>query len=88
MGKLIDLTGQRFGMLTVLSRDGTYKSENDPYSSIPTWRCRCDCGQETIVMGNNLKYGATRSCGCLRAEKSRERMQARHDIRFRIANGI
>lgn len=87
MGKLIDLTGRRFGRLTVLGREGIYKSPNQE-TFLLTWRCRCDCGNETVVVANNLKFGRTRSCGCLRAEKSRERMQARHDIRFRIANGI
>lgn len=88
MGKLMDLTGMRFGMLTVLSREGTYKSENDPFASIPTWRCRCDCGKETVVMGNNLKHGGTRSCGCLRAAKSKERMKNWHDNGFRAAHRV
>lgn len=58
MGKLIDLTGQRFGKLTVIERAGTKNKH-------VTWRCICDCGKETIVKGNSLTSGLTRSCGCL-----------------------
>ena len=72
--ELIDLTGQRFGRLTVLGRDGTKKY---CFDTTPTWRCRCDCGKECIVLGRNLRSGATRSCGCLRVEVSRENGHAR-----------
>ncbi len=68
MGKFVDLSGQRFGKLTVLERAGTY-SENGGVM----WRCRCDCGKETTVISNSLRSGKTRSCGCLSAEKSKER---------------
>ena len=88
MGKLIDLTGRRFGRLTVIERSGTYKSEEDSFSSFATWRCRCDCGNESVVISANLLHGYTRSCGCLRAEKSKERMKKFHDNRFRATNGI
>ena len=72
MGKLEDLTGQRFGKLTVLGRAGTYKwpSEDFPEFQSPTWHCRCDCGKETIVIGNNLRSGGSRSCGCTRRGNS------------------
>ena len=32
------------------------------------WLCKCDCGNETIVYGDNLKRGHTESCGCLKKE--------------------
>ena len=73
MGKLIDLTGERFGRLTVIERAGTY-SYADGAVKIPTWRCRCDCGKETVVIGRNLKSGATRSCGCIKSETNRANM--------------
>ena len=66
-----DLTGQRFGRLTVLGLDP------EPYRSPggkPTrrWRCRCECGTELVVLQNALTgKNGTRSCGCVRAEKSR-----------------
>jgi len=59
MPKCIDLTGQRFGKLTVLER-----TENIGTSA--GCRCRCDCGNETFVRSSNLLSGGTKSCGCLR----------------------
>ena len=61
--KLRDLTGQRFGRLTVVSR-----ASNRGHHVM--WVCRCDCGSETTVTGDNLKRGASMSCGCLRKETS------------------
>lgn len=54
MGKFIDLTGQKFGKLTVLEYIGNKK-----------WRCECDCGNIKDIYSNNLRNGLTRSCGCL-----------------------
>jgi hypothetical protein len=56
VSKLIDLTGMRFGRLVVIERAGTYSSFSDPDKKYPTWRCRCDCGAETIVVGGNLRF--------------------------------
>ena len=70
--RLIDLTGMRFGRLTVLRREGTWKDLSG-FSSCPTWLCRCDCGEETVVIGRNLKSGMTRSCGCLRKDRLKKR---------------
>ena len=58
--KLIDLTGQRFGRLTVIERDGW----SNAWQTI--WLCRCDCGNITRVERGNLVRGRTRSCGCLK----------------------
>lgn len=55
----MNLIGQRFGMLVVLEEAPKVQSEI-------TWRCRCDCGNETIVRRYALRNGNTRSCGCLR----------------------
>lgn len=57
MSRCIDLTGQRFGKLVVLER-----AENGA-GRIARWRCRCDCGRETVVYGTSLRRGITRSCG-------------------------
>lgn len=57
-----DLTGQRFGRLTVLEFVPT-KDKNSH------WRCKCDCGKITTVRGSDLTYGGTKSCGCLNIEK-------------------
>lgn len=61
MGNLIDLTGQKFGRLTVLERAGA-KFEK------ATWRCKCECGRVTEVRTDHIRSGATQSCGCLRQE--------------------
>ena len=60
MSQCEDLTGQRFTRLTVKSRiEGAVK---------PMWLCLCDCGNQCRVVGESLRSGNTRSCGCLRKE--------------------
>ena len=63
MPKLIDLTGQKFGRLTVLYRDK--EKEQEKHNSTTFWRCKCDCGNEISVASGSLKGGRTNSCGCL-----------------------
>lgn len=60
MSKMIDLTGKKFDMLTVVERLENAKG------GITRWKCRCDCGNYTIVRGGNLRNGAVKSCGCKR----------------------
>jgi hypothetical protein len=67
--KLIDLTGQKFGKLMVINR--AEKPKNNKQGTY--WLCRCDCGCEKIINGNNLKNKITLSCGCLAKEKTSER---------------
>lgn len=62
-GHHTDLTGKRFGRLTVLYETG----EKNKRSSV-LWHCRCDCGGETDVAENELVYGNRKSCGCLKKE--------------------
>ena len=69
LGKAIDLTGQKFGKLTVLvpayiKEIGKYKKKR------LYWKCRCDCGNITYAMGQSLRNGNTKSCGCLKKENS------------------
>jgi hypothetical protein len=75
MNKPIDLTGQKFGNLLVLSYSHTVK-KNGRY-----WRCLCDCGTETVVCASLLNRGSTRSCGCLARRLASERMGAVIDAR-------
>ena len=56
----VDLTKQRFGMLTVLNQA---KRENVKTKD-SFWLCQCDCGNICTVQASNLKSGATKSCGC------------------------
>lgn len=60
-----DLRGQRFGRLLVLERAEVSRSASGRHKGY-SWRCRCDCGAECVVLGQNLKQGDTRSCGCMR----------------------
>lgn len=54
-----DLTGQRFGKLMVLEK--TTEKQDRYY----LWRCRCDCGGETLVNTKRLKRGTITNCGCI-----------------------
>ena len=56
----LDLTGQRYGRLTVLEA-----AEN--VDGRTAWLCRCDCGRETVVKTCHLRSGHVTSCGCVRA---------------------
>lgn len=65
--KVIDLTGQRFGRLMVIRRDGTSGDGQK------TYLCRCDCGTEKVIKSGNLRSGRTKSCGCLGRERTARR---------------
>jgi len=58
MSSLIDLAGQTFGRLTVLSRAA--RSSKKAF-----WHCRCECGNAHVARGTHLRSGQIRSCGCL-----------------------
>lgn len=58
-----DLIGQKFGRLTVIKR-----VENSKNGST-RWLCRCECGNEKIVLSSHLKSHKIQSCGCLFKEK-------------------
>lgn len=64
MSAVTDISGRRFGKLTVIDRAGSNKNGR------ALWNCQCDCGEFVIVKGNALLSGNTKSCGCL----------SRHDI--------
>lgn len=62
---LIDLTGRKFGYLTVMFREGTAKNK------VSTWRCLCVCGREVVRLSTSLRgknRGRKKSCGCRRGE--------------------
>lgn len=75
MGKFIDLTGMKFGRLTVIERAEDYVSPSGHHNI--RWLCECDCNKSNpkrvVVTGMHLKGGTTMSCGCLRDEKLIER---------------
>lgn len=53
-----DLTGKKFGMLSVISLNGRDKGGR------ALWLCQCDCGDFVVVEGHNLQSGHSSSCGC------------------------
>jgi hypothetical protein len=64
--KPVAMAGRKFNRLTVVE-----KAPNSPSGHI-MWLCRCDCGNETVVQGGNLRSGHTQSCGCLSIESTRK----------------
>lgn len=52
----LELTGQKFGTLTVLSKD-----KSDSHGTV-FWKCQCDCGMISVVAGSLLKRGHTKGC--------------------------
>lgn len=67
MTTLIDLTGQQFGSLTVISRA---RNTFDACGTLRTqWKCKCKCGKTTIVKSRYLRRGSTKNCGqCYKKE--------------------
>lgn len=76
---LDDLTGKRFGKLTVLERVDDYISPNTGKRYV-RWKCRCDCGNETEVFANSLRTGKTASCGCLLRKNNTKHGYAKHPL--------
>lgn len=72
MGKHEDLTGQKFGRLTVVGLEGRDDKRNY------IWRCVCDCGNAKVLATSVLKSGMIRSCGCLKSEMARNRRGIAH----------
>lgn len=61
MGKLLQLSGMKFGRLRCVKLDSIKKNKAH-------WFCICSCGNRVVVLGVHLKNGHTRSCGCLHKE--------------------
>jgi hypothetical protein len=72
---LIDITGNRYGMLTVIGKEETLKN------GMTRWKCLCDCGKTTVSYGVNLKRGLTKSCGC-NTYKNRETTNRKKNLRL------
>lgn len=69
-----DLTGRKFGRLTVVERAENGKCCG---KSVTRWLCKCDCGNTVVVEGHSLKNGRTKSCGCLNVERYTELAKTR-----------
>jgi len=62
----IDMAGQKFGRLLVISRAPSRHKR-------AYWNCVCDCGKSCIANGKYMRQGKKQSCGCLASELSRLR---------------
>ena len=88
---LIDMRGERYGRLTVVSLSSQKTNQGKPL-----WICKCDCGNLTTVPRKRLIDGSTKSCGCLRRELSTtshtthgmSRSGTNHQRLYRIWSGI
>lgn len=63
-----DLTGKRFGRLTVIERAKRYKTNSGKRGTY--YVCQCDCGNIVTVIANHLTTGHTQSCGCAHTEQT------------------
>ncbi len=85
MGMVKEMAGKVFERWTVLGQAVTSKS------GAAQWLCRCDCGNESIIPGWNLRKGLSRSCGCLNAEVARRSHTTHsmsHKQEYKIYHGM
>lgn len=73
--------GKRFGKLTVTGYAGKC-------AGMHRWRCRCECGNETIVGQTLLQSGKTKSCGCLQANIYKENLELKDGTSVTILRAI
>lgn len=69
-----DLTGMKFGRLTVVKEAG-----RDEYKNV-LWSCRCTCGNNTTVSAHKLLRGNTKSCGCLKKDAAKLAVKSRRGL--------
>lgn len=77
--KMIDITNQSFGYMTVLRFSHTSKSR-------AYWICQCVCGKEKPVSGKNLRLGQVTSCGCMKGRKTQYSDYSKRRKELREAN--
>lgn len=75
---LLDIRGQTFARLTVIERATDYKNGS------ARWLCRCECGNEVIAIGQKLRNGRAKSCGCYNREVARQRKQTHGESGTRL----
>ena len=78
----IDLTGQKFGRLTVIDRADDYVPPSG--SKRPMWNCLCDCGSLVKIRQSSLINNESKSCGCLQKELLSQRVSKHHDAGTRL----
>ena len=76
-----EIGGQRFTKLVAVKR--LPRPENYPHKThrqTYQWECLCDCGNTTIVTVANLMNGQTQSCGCLKKDISKRKLENLHNV--------
>lgn len=78
-----DMTGQKFGKLTVIKEAGRSGRKID-------WLCQCECGNQKIINGGSLRQGLTKSCGCIKSygEQAIKNILTIFEIPFEIEKGF
>lgn len=66
--KFSDLVGKKYGRLVVIE----FVCQNRHGKSM--WKCQCECGNTSVVLGTRLTSGHTKSCGCYNADMSKDRV--------------
>lgn len=74
-----DLTGQRFGNLTVVS----FAGQTPRWMSM--WLCKCDCGREATVQSGNLKNGHSTTCGCVKTRLGKYGPHTRSTVKIWVS---
>lgn len=77
--KIINLSGQTFGRLTVIEQAGSTGGHK-------LWRCKCECGNETLVRSAALRCGHIKGCGCFRLGKDKDDL-AKYLLENRVIDG-
>lgn len=71
MGKFVDLSGNKYGLLTVIKRVGTRNGKAE-------WLCQCDCGNLHTTISHSLTHGLCQSCGCINRKMEYHRSDKYH----------
>lgn len=80
-----DILGLRFGRLVVAQ-----ELQPDKFQNVQ-WLCKCDCGKTTVATTTCLRNGHTKSCGCLKHDKTVERNKSHngsHERLYKIWKGM
>jgi hypothetical protein len=76
-----DLSGQKFGRLTVLKLSPKRNASRNAY-----WLCKCSCGNFTEVDSYQLRHGGIKSCGCLKREAAAKQIKSNPQTSKNIGN--
>ena len=84
MGHYKDMTGEKYGRLTVLEYAGNRQELTGSSNRDAMWRCRCDCGKVIVTGRSNLITGNTVSCGCYNREINLKRLITHGESKSRL----